>query len=941
MLSSCFIGMIMYLIITGGGRILKHRIGILFVLCMLIAVFGCTAAMANSSTQQSSGQLTDSISWTLSDEGVLTIEGSGVIPDYNDVNNPSPFRSNLQIRSVVIDYRIYSIGARAFMGAANLESVTLPAGLEIIKYGAFCNTGLTEVYIPAGVDTIGESAFSGCANLTSVTIMNPATEGISIMDAFENHASGLVIHGWAGSLVEEFANQNNIAFAPVTSGQCGNNATWTFDPQTGAMTITGSGATWDYDNYYNYSPFWYNPFIRSVVISGHIDMIGDRTFAQSGNLASVTLPASLEKIGYAVFCGTGLTEVSIPAGVTLIGGTAFTDCENLASVTIMNPTVEIYDDTFEGCASGLVIHGWAGSPADEYADQNNINFVAITSGRCGDNATWTFDPQTGALTITGSGAMWDYYDYNPSPFWHNPFIRSVVIDKRIVTIGDRTFMWSGNLASVALPGGLETIGYGAFCRTGLTEVYIPAGVTVIGENAFYHCENLTWVTIMNPIVEIYGDTFVDCSSDLTLQGWLGSPVEDYAADKLIYYASINYGQCGDNATWTFNMQTGELTITGSGAMWDYYDYDPSPFWHNPFIRSVVINGHIDTVGDRAFVRSENLESVTLPASLEKIGYGAFCGTALTEVNIPAGVNIIGEIAFYDCKNLTSATIMNPIVEIYAETFKNCASGLVIHGWAGSLVQTYANQEHIAFVPITSGQCGDNAFWTFDPQTGAMTITGSGALWDYDAYDNPSPFWRNPFIRSVVIDDRIETIGARMFIRSVNLASVTLPADLKKIDYGVFCGTGLTEIYIPAGVTIIGETAFTDCGNLTRAVIMNPTVEIYGDTFEDCASGLILYGWSGSLTEEYAGEKHITFIALDSPDHQFVFPESLQEIGSEAFTDVRALSVVIPQTVTRISGNPFAGSSVLVVFGYSGTAAETFASQYGYMFVSLNSTGIER
>ena len=52
-------------------------------------------------------------------------------------------------------------------------------------------------------------------------------------------------------------------------------------------------------------------------------------------------------------------------------------------------------------------------------------------------------------------------------------------------------------------------------------------------------------------------------------------------------------------------------------------------------------------------------------------------------------------------------------------------------------------------------------------------------------------------------------------------------------------------------------------------------------------------------------------------------------------------VMTAQTVTVISGNPFAGSSVLVVFGYSGTAAETFAGQYGYMFVSLNSTGIGR
>ena len=400
------------------------------------------------------------------------------------------------------------------------------------------------------------------------------------------------------------------------------------------------------------------------------------------------------------------------------------------------------------------------------------------------------------------------------------------------------------------------------------------------------------------------------------------------------------GRCGNNATWTFDSQTGALTISGSGAIWDYNDDNPSPFWHNPSIRSVVIGDHIDTVGDRMFARSENLVSVILPAGLETIGYGAFCGTGLTEITIPAGVTVIGESAFYDCANLTRVTVMNPIVEIYEETFDHCASGLVISGWAGSLTEKYAEDNRIVFVPLTSGQCGDRATWTFDPQTGAMTISGSGAMWDYYDY-NPSPFWHNPFIRSVVIDRRIDSVGDRMFTQSANLANVTLPAGLETIGYGTFCGTGLTEIFIPAGVTVIGESAFYGCGNLTRAVIMNSAVEIYVDTFGDCASGLVLYGWAGSPADEYACDNHIAFMALDAPDHQFVFPESLEEIGSQAFTDVSALSVVIPQTVTRISGNPFAGSSVLVVFGYSGTAAETFAGQYGYMFVSLNSTGIGR
>ena len=119
-------------------------------------------------------------------------------------------------------------------------------------------------------------------------------------------------------------------------------------------------------------------------------------------------------------------------------------------------------------------------------------------------------------------------------------------------------------------------------------------------------------------------------------------------------------------------------------------------------------------------------------------------------------------------------------------------------------------------------------------------------------------------------------------------------------------------------------------------MINPAVEIYGDTFQDCSANLIIRGLAGSLAEDYADRNHIVFVALDTPDRKFVFPENLVEIGSEAFTEVNAWSVVIPKGVTTISGNPFAGSGVQIIFGYPGTAAETFADEYGYLFVSLES-----
>ena len=152
------------------------------------------------------------------------------------------------------------------------------------------------------------------------------------------------------------------------------------------------------------------------------------------------------------------------------------------------------------------------------------------------------------------------------------------------------------------------------------------------------------------------------------------------------------------------------------------------------------------------------------------------------------------------------------------------------------------------------------------------------------------------------------------------------------------GTALTEVFIPAGVTVIGESAFCNCANLVNATVMNSTAEINYDAFANCASCLVIRSLSGSSAEEYAAENSIAFEALDKASKQFIFPDHLTTIGTEAFSNVDAWSVVIPKTVTSISGNPFAGSSVLVVFGYAGTAAEAFAGSYGYLFVPLDGTG---
>ena len=74
---------------------------------------------------------------------------------------------------------------------------------------------------------------------------------------------------------------------------------------------------------------------------------------------------------------------------------------------------------------------------------------------------------------------------------------------------------------------------------------------------------------------------------------------------------------------------------------------------------------------------------------------------------------------------------------------------------------------------------------------------------------------------------------------------------------------------------------------------------------------------------------------------FILPASLTSIEDEAFSGIAATAVVIPGSVTSITGNPFAGIDTLTIYGYPGSAAETFASRYpGYTFIPIDDEWME-
>ena len=152
-----------------------------------------------------------------------------------------------------------------------------------------------------------------------------------------------------------------------------------------------------------------------------------------------------------------------------------------------------------------------------------------TSGNCGatedDKVTWSFDSDTGVLTISGTGAMadWKAHGKNASTacgneaanvsdttcevsdcYLNRPWqsykdqITKVVIKQGVTTIGSHAFFLCSNLESVSIPEGVTTIEDRAFWQTSLKNITIPVSVTQIGstiKEVFYQCYNLEDITV--------------------------------------------------------------------------------------------------------------------------------------------------------------------------------------------------------------------------------------------------------------------------------------------------------------------------------------------------------------------------------------------------------------------------------------------------------------
>lgn len=230
---------------------------------------------------------------------------------------------------------------------------------------------------------------------------------------------------------------------------------------------------------------------------------------------------------------------------------------------------------------------------------------------------------------------------------------------------------------------------------------------------------------------------------------------------------------------------------------------------------------------------------------------------------------------------------------------------------------------------TSGKCGPSAYWSFDSSTGTLTISGSGAMNDYEYGDYPWMDYRDS-IQTIVIGDQItqigryaftgtacstikfgknvRSIGERAFLECRNLnGDLTLPDSVQTIGAGAFqgCEKLSGDLTIPDSVQTIGDSAFEFCTGLNGTLTLGKNLRTIGKkAFSGCA-------FTGSLTiPEGITEIAIgTFSSLYQSSGMFTgkltLPSTLKTIGASAFsyTDFSG-ELLIPDGVTSIGANAF-------------------------------------
>lgn len=549
-------------------------------LCLLVCLL--ITNVVDAETVIASGKCGDNATWTLNDEGLVTVSGTGDMYNYSNMLDESPWRANYTINEVLIEEGITSIGRFSFYLCKGLNSISIPSTVASIGSRAFyscnyigtvnyggtlsqwCNIDFgdnestpfsyspyatlkindkaidTELVIPDGVTEIKQYAFSNNNSIKTITIPSSVTN----IDAHAIDANGLdvIVKGSTPATVTAetfggtsfiFVDNNRVStyksawpdyadrIFPKSSLEFVANTTAT-DGHSALLNAIGGVGT--------------ESSVVGLKVNGTINgydimlMRNKLTNLRYLDLSDATIVPEKNNYEYYTGCYTKENE---------FGAYSFYEVDNLRSIILPKNITSIGDHALSYCNSLIEVVGMPDCC-------KTIGYSAFAA-----------NPKLLTMEV-GSGVT----RINKYAFRDAPNIKSISFPASLSIIDERAFFGCEKLESIHFSEGLDYIGESAFENcSNLKELRLPISLRTIGRSAFEKCSGLTEIHIPSMLTSIGDYAFTGCSAAKDVYSYTLAPIS-IAQNSFIYDGvTLHAPQVPEDVFWDYynNTQWSQFT----------------------------------------------------------------------------------------------------------------------------------------------------------------------------------------------------------------------------------------------------------------------------------------------------------------------------------------------------------------------------------------------
>lgn len=852
-------------------------------LFMLLTVAFCASALADEE-----GEFDTGVSWYLTEDMVLTLSGSGAMPDFASDLSDRPWGNDLSMLN--IESGVTHVGAYAFSGCDQLS----------------------EIYLPASVRTVGENAFQGCSGLNIFTLSNP---GVSLLGSGLPETTLLFCNGFIFEVVNGEATvllwQGETAEAEIPATVGGY-------PVVGIVEGILNGGLFTEITLPESFPIQDGMFNANMTVhigsnlSYHIGEDSSAVLTHLYTLESqLTVPSAFAGlpvvgVGPEAIHAPNALNVTIPEGIRFIGDGAFIYAGEIVNVSLPSTLNSIGDEAFKNNAIAFLSLPDAVTEIGEWAFAGNELTEVTLPGLHVAVGEGAFDP---VCHVTSE--EWIYTMYG----------------SRLTIIG-----WTGSDANLTVPSTLNTrnvkgFGTGVFKnKTVLKSISIPYGVDTLGEQMLYGCSMLESANLNCQADTLPAQILFGCRrlTQVILPDTL-TKVDRYALYNCVAIRNVSLPD----------------TVTEIGA---------NAFRGCAALETAPLPGELAILGANAFLGCNSLTEVVLPNSLTSLGEGVFTNcSALTDVTVGTGISYIGSTTFAGLKSLKHVTI-NGTVTVASEAFKDCTalqtveieSGIINYGAftncsalrsfvleGGSIVsEAFSGCTLLETVVLSNVNGITSDCFEYLPSLRIVSIYGG------DITEIPYGAFRGcTALEMVTVSSRVTSVGQYAFQGCTKLNYVHFSQYLKNISDSAFQGcSSLTAFDMPVSLLTIGKAAFQDCEKLA-SLIMSPSLnEIGENAFFGCSAlaevnlpeDIHTIGKNAfpATTKVFCDPSSRSAIAISANGGSFIYPENpmfgirlllddgislglaVEQIWTDE-TEVEIPEFIGGETVTELGANVFA------------------------------------